>query len=465
MNTQLPEASFSILMFPWLAHGHIFPYLELAKRLLNKRNFHIYLCSTPINFDSINTFLDRNKLDSRSIQLVQLDLQPSDRLPPHYHTTKNLPSSLVLDLLEALQTTKSSFSHMVATLKPDLVIYDIFQPWAAKIASSESIPAVHFSIYAAASMAFTHHHYTRPDTKNHDFPFPELCCYQDHERKNLDDLIQFLHKNIFEEDKDSIFVNNRLSSEIVLQKTCRGLEGKYVDYVSSACNKRSVPVGPLVTDARDQSDHADSDIMQWLSKRDRGSTVYISFGSECFLSDEEIGEIAKSLELCEVDFIWVMRFPVEDNKTITVEEKLPVGFQNRVKNRGIVVSGWAPQASILAHPSTGAFVSHCGWSSLTESVYYGVPVIGMPMKINMFIDAKMLADAGACVAVVREAGEVFKGEDIANVMREVMGESTGERLRRRARELSATMRSEEDRAIDEAAEELWRLCLKSEDEN
>ncbi|KAG9147186.1 hypothetical protein Leryth_005422 [Lithospermum erythrorhizon] len=37
-----------ILMFPWLAHGHVSPFLELAKKLANTKNFTIYLCSTPI---------------------------------------------------------------------------------------------------------------------------------------------------------------------------------------------------------------------------------------------------------------------------------------------------------------------------------------------------------------------------------------------------------------------------------
>ncbi|KAL0368268.1 UNVERIFIED_CONTAM: UDP-glucosyltransferase 29 [Sesamum calycinum] len=110
-------------MFPWLAHGHIFPYLELSRRLLIRKNFHIYLCSTPINSTSINTFIHNNNL-SESIEVVQLHLQPSHELPPHYHTTKNLPSHLAFTLIKAFQTAESSFSDIITTLKPDLVILD-----------------------------------------------------------------------------------------------------------------------------------------------------------------------------------------------------------------------------------------------------------------------------------------------------------------------------------------------------
>ncbi|KAK6146137.1 hypothetical protein DH2020_020006 [Rehmannia glutinosa] len=441
-------------MFPWLAHGHIFPYLELAKRILIRKNFHIYFCSTAINFSSINQFIQKNSLDN-SIELVQLHLQPSIELPPHYHTTKNLPSNLNFTLLKAFQTAKSSFADIINKLKPDLVIYDIFQPWAAKIALSLNISAVHFAAFGAATVSFVHHHYNCWDDN---FPFTALCL-EDHEKKSVDALIEFLYANVFEEDKDVLFVNYRLSTEIVLLKTCRGFEGKYIDYASAVSRTKMVPVGPLVTGVCENAEES-SEVMKWLSKKNQHSTVYISFGSECFLSKNQIDEIAKGLELSGVNFIWVIRFPVEE-KNISIEEAIPEGFLDRMKNRGKIVSGWAPQANILGHPNTGAFISHCGWSSLTESVYFGVPVIGMPMKLNMYIDARMLVDAGACVEVKREENEVFKGEEVAKVINQVIVGKTGEVLRQRAQELSEKMRMEEEQALDETTEQLWQICLKN----
>ncbi|KAL9140052.1 hypothetical protein ABFS82_14G011100 [Erythranthe guttata] len=448
------EAScFRILMFPWLAHGHIFPYLELARRISkkNNNNFHIHLCSTAVNFNSINSFIEKNSLQN-SIETVEIHLH-SD-LPPHYHTTKNLPTNLNFTLIKAFQTAKSSFSDIVTTLKPDLVIYDIFQPWAAGIASSRGIPAVHFAALGAAKMTFFHRQATACSDGG-DFPFPAIYI-RPHEKKRMDGVFDFMRTHVFDDDGDVFFVNYKLSSEVVLLKTGRALEGKYVDYVSTTCGRKLLPVGPLVTDVCENAEESNSDVMKWLSKKEHHSTVYISFGSECFLSEEEINEIAKGLELCDerVNFIWVVRFPVED-KTITIEEALPLGFLDRVKDRGIVVSEWAPQANILAHPSTGAFVSHCGWSSLTESIYYGVPVIAMPMKLAMFVDARMLEEAGACVEVSREGDEAFKGEDVANAIRNVIvEESIGEGLRLRARELGGKMRIEEEQLIDDVAEHL-----------
>ena len=61
----------SVLMLPWLAHGHISPFLELAK-MLTTRNFHIYFCTTPTNLSPIKQQLSQK--DSLSIELVELHL-------------------------------------------------------------------------------------------------------------------------------------------------------------------------------------------------------------------------------------------------------------------------------------------------------------------------------------------------------------------------------------------------------
>ncbi|KAK4477904.1 hypothetical protein RD792_017169 [Penstemon davidsonii] len=291
-----------------------------------------------------------------------------------------------------------------------------------------------------------------------DFPFQELTLKK-HEKKSIDNVIEFLYTNVFEKDKDVLFVNFKLSCDVVLLKTTRGFEGKYIDYVSNECKKDIIPVGPLVSDAS-EIDEESSEILKWLNTKNRYSTLYISFGSEYFLSNEEIEEIAEGLELCGVNFIWVIRFPV--GETVNIEEALPQGFLERVKERGKIVEKWAPQANILAHESTGGFMSHCGWSSINESVYFGVPVIGMPMRTDQFINVKMLGEARVCVEVVRNENEVFKGEAIAKaIVKVILDNFNGEEFRRRARELSEEMKIEEEQATDETAEQLWRLCLKN----
>ncbi|KAI3470290.1 hypothetical protein Pfo_026953 [Paulownia fortunei] len=443
------QTSSRALMFPWLAHGHVFPFLELAKRL-SMRNFRIYFCSTAINLDSVKKDLSID--DDVSIELVELHLPSLPELPPHYHTTKNIPPHLMPTLIQAFEMSTSSFSDIISNLKPDLLIYDAFQPWSAKLASSQGIPAVHFSILGSTALSFFLHAHTH---KNYDtFPYPAIRL-REFEIRDL--IAQGASMDVADMDEGFGFCAFQLSCDIVLIKGCRGIEGKYVDYLSTLCQRKIVPTGPLVTDANNE-EIANSEIMHWLSQKSQCSTLYISFGSENYLSKEQIEEIAKGLVLSSVNFIWVARSPLGSD--IVIEEALPEGFLDRVKQRGIVVQGWAPQAAILAHPSVGGFMSHCGSSSITESIYFAVPVVAVPLKLDQPVNCRLVVEVGVGVEVIRDENGQFDGKGVAKAVNEVIVEESGEGLRYKARELSKKMKMEEKEAFNEVAEELSKICVK-----
>lgn len=243
-------------MLPWLAHGHISPFLELAKRLIT-RNFHIYICSTPIILNSIDK--KKNKVLSSdkkyyheddsidSIQLVELQLPSSPDLPSHYHTTNGLPARLMIPLENAYEMSAPRFAEIVNNLKPDLVIYDFNQPWAAEIASSQNIPAVQFVTAGTTLLALGLHQLKTP--RGTEFPFPEMRL-RDYElemvrgqRDDDDDVL-------VSDDKDRTRFLQALerSHKILLIKSCEEIEGKYFGYVSSLIGKKIVPVGTLVQD-------------------------------------------------------------------------------------------------------------------------------------------------------------------------------------------------------------------------
>ncbi|XP_022861837.1 beta-D-glucosyl crocetin beta-1,6-glucosyltransferase-like [Olea europaea var. sylvestris] len=448
------QRSFRILMFPWLAHGHIFPFLELSKKLLSKKNFKIYFCSTPVNIDSMKNSLQKD-LSDFSIEFVELHLPSLPELPPQYHTTKNVPPNLMPTLMQAFQLSSSSFSSIISNLKPDLLIYDGFQPWAPKLASSQGIPAVLFSISGATQLSFFHHMHTYGNATN--FPYPAIYSW-DYELKDLK--AQGESIKVKDADEGFAFGIFKQSRDIVLVKTCKGIEEKYIDYLSILCHRKIVPVGPLVTDTKNEEEN--SEIKKWLSTKDQFSTVYISFGSENYLSKEQMEEIAVGLELINVNFIWVVRFPAGND--IRVDEYLPEGFLERAKERGKILQGWAPQAEILSHSSIGGFMSHCGWSSVIETIYFGVPLIAMPLKLDQPINARMVVEAGAAVEVMRDDDGRFRAEEVAKAVKTaVLEKSSGEGLRTKAMELSQKMKMEEEAAINEAADQLWQICMKNPD--
>ena len=106
--------------------------------------------------------------------------------------------------------------------------------------------------------------------------------------------------------------------------------------------------------------------------------MFVCLDSEHFMSEEQIVEMAHGLELSEVSFIWFFRVQRGEGESADSWARLlPSGFLERIEGRGMVVEGWAPQKAILAHPSIGGFLTHCGWSSVSEGMSFGVPMIAL----------------------------------------------------------------------------------------
>ncbi|KAL0464593.1 UNVERIFIED_CONTAM: Beta-D-glucosyl crocetin beta-1,6-glucosyltransferase [Sesamum latifolium] len=408
------QKTIHVLMFPWLAHGHISPYLELAKRL-TKRDFIIHLCSTPANLSSI-----KHKIGEKfalSIRLVELHLPSLPNLPPCYHTTNGLPPDLMLTLKLAFDMAKPNFLRILASVKPDLLIYDFLQPWAPLAASRYKIPAVEFITSSSTMTAYMFHFFMKPKVE---FPF-ETICYRDYE---------LVHQAKLLAPDDS-------------------------DYLSTLLGKKIMPVGPLVQNPSQEV--GSSEIIEWLDKKGKRSTVFVSFGSEYFLKQEEMEELAHGLELSNVNFIWVVRFP--KGKKITLKEALPLGFLQRVGQRGMVIEGWAPQAQILGHESIGGFVSHCGCSSMMESMKFGVPIIAMPMHLDQPLNARLVVEIGVGDEVLRNSSGRLEKEEVASVIRRVVAEGgQGEVVRKNARAMSEKMMAKGDEEIDEVVKELVMIC-------
>ncbi|RXH93092.1 hypothetical protein DVH24_013668 [Malus domestica] len=134
----------------------------------------------------------------------------------------------------------------------------------------------------------------------------------------------------------------------------------------------------------------------------------------------------------------------------------------RVGERGTVVEGWAPQAKILQHSSIGGFVSHCGWSSVMESIKFCVPIIAIPMHLDQPLNARLVEEVGVGLEVQRTGSGSLEREEVAKAITEVLVEKIGQILKGKAMELSENMKNKEDEEIDGVVEELRQLCRTRE---
>ncbi|XP_015876877.2 zeatin O-glucosyltransferase [Ziziphus jujuba] len=239
-----------------------------------------------------------------------------------------------------------------------------------------------------------------------------------------------------------------------LYNGCRLIDGAFLDhFVKNIQNniKKAWSIGPLHQYAKTENGIGNSingrdKCLEWLEKQEPDSVLYISFGTTIYMADHDrqLKELAIALERSETKFIWVFRSDADNKKE---EEILPQGFEERVKGVGMVVKDWAPQLEILNHPSTGGFLSHCGWNSTLESISYGVPVAAWPLHSDQPMNALFITEVlktGVNVKEWARRDQVVSSSEISKVLRRLMGSEEGDEIRKRAKELGAKVRSATD---------------------
>jgi len=65
--------------------------------------------------------------------------------------------------------------------------------------------------------------------------------------------------------------------------------------------------------------------------------------------------------------------------------------------KNVKLSKWLPQQDLLGHPNIRMFITHCGGGSTEESIYHGVPLVGLPMYGDQPMNAKLAEQHGFIV--------------------------------------------------------------------
>jgi len=135
------------------------------------------------------------------------------------------------------------------------------------------------------------------------------------------------------------------------------------------------------------------------------------------------------LELTGLPFILVLNFPSNLCAETELESSLPKGFLERVKDRGVVHTGWLQQQLVLKHNSVGCYVCHGGFSSVIEAMVNDCQLVLLPFKGDQFFNSKLMAnDLDAGIEVNRnEQDGYFHKEDILKAVKIIMVDREKER--------------------------------------
>nr|GEX80845.1 UDP-glycosyltransferase 73E1-like [Tanacetum cinerariifolium] len=191
----------------------------------------------------------------------------------------------------------------------------------------------------------------------------------------------FRRMEVAEEGADGIVVNS-----------FQELEPRYVEELAKAKGKKVWCIGPVSlhnTSFLDLSERGNKaginehDCIKWLDKKVSGSVIFVCLGSMASISTEQIFELGLGLELSKVPFIWCIRNTTEESNKWLLE------YEKKVKDRGLIVRGWAPQVLILSHKVVGGFLTHCGWNSTLEGVSAGIGVLVKKENIKTAVESIM----------------------------------------------------------------------------
>ncbi|CAJ2650216.1 UDP-glycosyltransferase 73B3-like protein [Trifolium pratense] len=388
--------SLHIFFFPFLAHGHIIPAVDMAKSFAAK-GVKATIITTPLNQPFISKSIEKSILSGHNIH-IQIIQFPSSKagLPNGCENIDSIPSHEYF--FEFWKATKlllqEPFEKLLLEQIPDCVVADVFFPWTTDSAAKFQIPRLVFHGTCFFSLCATecirlYEPFKNVSSDNEPFVISNLPGEIKITRSQIPPFESLKEikgmGGVIHEMKES-----ELNSFGVVVNSFYELESVYADYFIKSLGRKAWHIGPLSlcnTDSEEKANRGrDSSIdqqvcLKWLDMKKPNSVVYICFGSMANFSNSQLQEIAIGLEASGQIFIWVVPKIDED----WVEE-----FEKRMEGKGLIIRGWAPQVLILEHEAIGAFVTHCGWNSVLEGVTAGVPMVTWPIAAEQFYNEKLV---------------------------------------------------------------------------
>ncbi|KAL6637247.1 hypothetical protein ACP70R_024819 [Stipagrostis hirtigluma subsp. patula] len=277
-----------VVICPWLAFGHLLPYLELAERLA-LRGHLVSFVSTARNIARLPPL---RPAAAPRVAFVALPLPRIDGLPGGAESTNDIPHEF---LWEAFDGLAAPFEEFLAAAcadgdrRPDWIIADTFHHWAAAAAIDHKVPCAMLLPTAALMAGWTS---GRPATL---FEIPPTA----EDRPAAVPPYEW-------EQKARFFINLGASAmtiakrcsltlercTVAAMRSCPEWEPEPFQTVATLLGKPVAPLGLLPPspdgDRRATTNGGDDATLRWLDAQPAKSVVYVALGSEVPLSVQQV---------------------------------------------------------------------------------------------------------------------------------------------------------------------------------
>ncbi|PON86714.1 UDP-glucuronosyl/UDP-glucosyltransferase, partial [Trema orientale] len=427
-NENQSSSSVVVVMVPFPSQSHLNQLLQFA-HVVSSYDIPVHYVGSALHNSQVKSRASNTLHHLTKIQFHDFSVPVLPSPPPNPYSKTKFPEHLI-PFFQASTSLREPVAALLRsqslTTKRLVVIYDISAASVVQdVVSLPNAEAYTFSCFSAFySLARMRELLGRNDiVLMEDLPSWE-SCFPSAIREFIASQIPALQSYVGQ-----------------IYNSCRAIEGPFLEQLANdnlSGKRKTWAVGPLhQTTISKELEDKDDYLVEWLDKQEPNSVLYIAFGTTTTLSEEEIKELALGLEQSGVKFIWVLRNADKANIFSTEEERrpqLPDGFEERTKGKGMVVREWVPQVKILGHPSTGGFMSHCGWNSCVESISMGVPIAAWPMHADQPFNAVLITKVlkvGVAVMEWEQREELVSSLTISTAMRKLMSSAEGDEIRKR----------------------------------
>ncbi|XP_072959965.1 UDP-glycosyltransferase 73C2-like [Typha angustifolia] len=451
------EAKPHFVLVPLVAQGHMIPMVDMA-RLLAEHGARVSLITTPVNAARIKPIIDHASRANLPIRFVELRFPCKEIGIPDGCENVDLitDQEAFKPFFDAMSSFQSPLEDYILAqdTTPTCIISDGCNPWTMEVASRLGIPRFVFHgpscFYVLCDYNIMRHNlYKLIVDPLEPFLVPDLPVRVEVNKLQAPG---FFNQPGWEKLCDHC-IEAEKTADAILINTFDDLEHPFIERYSKSLEKKVWPIGPLCLYNKDVDSKATRGniaaidqhrVITWLDTKEANSVIYVSFGSLARHQPLQIIEIGSGLEASKKPFIWVIK---EAEMVPEVEKWIKEEFEEKTKERGLIVKGWSPQLAILSHAAVGGLVTHCGWNSMLESISNGVPLVTWPHFADQFLNEKLVVDVlrvGVSLGVKSpcyftdvdgSTAEVVKREDIAEAVSRLMdGGEEGREMRERAKE-------------------------------
>ncbi|XP_027367705.1 UDP-glycosyltransferase 73D1-like [Abrus precatorius] len=475
---------FHFVLVPLFAQGHMIPMIDMAK-ILGQQGVIVTLVSTPQNASRFEQTICRAVQSGLPIHLLQIPF-PCQQvgLPLGCENLDTLPSRNLLrkfyNAIDMLQEPLEQYLQNHAS-PPSCIISDKCISWTSITAKRFNIPRLVFhgmscfSLLSSYNIKLNNAH-LRVNSDSEPFVIPGLPQRVEITRAQLPGA--FVSLPDLDDFRDKMR-EAEMSAYGIVVNSFEELEHGCAKEYEKVLNKRVWCIGPVSLCNKESLDKfergnkpsiEEKQCLEWLNLMEPRSVIYVCLGSLCRLVPSQLIELGLGLEASNRPFIWVVK-TIGENFSELEKWLEDENFEERIKGRGLLIKGWAPQILILSHPAIGGFLTHCGWNSTIEGVCFGMPMITWPLFAEQFLNEKIIVEVlkiGVRIGVEvpvrfgdeKKAGISVKKNRIIEAIEMCMeGGEDGNKRRTRATEL----RNIATRALEEKGSSRYNISSLVQD--